>query len=77
MICKQTGAECQTPSMCSPHGGCPDPREAVIRELRAAVVAMGRVLLSYHGTSPDPLHPRWQQQHLDRLRQSLDRLDGR
>ena len=32
MICRKTMTRCQTPGMCSPHGGCQDP---VVAELRA------------------------------------------
>lgn len=30
MICRKSMNPCQTPGMCSPHGGCPDPIAAPV-----------------------------------------------
>jgi hypothetical protein len=30
MICRKSMNSCQTPGMCSPHGGCPDPIAAPV-----------------------------------------------
>lgn len=44
MICKETGEDCRTPSMCAPFEGCTSRPEKSIRLLEERVAKLERII---------------------------------
>ncbi len=58
MICRKTMADCQTPGMCSPFGGCQDPVQSQLAALREELATSERDRLAAERRYEEQVHAR-------------------